>query len=95
MSLRLRIIESDFKIEVSDKQKIVDIRAPHEREKKPLNMPGCEIIITPFYELETAVQHWNEEFEYLLYCEKGVMSQLHAQNLQEKGVLNIKVFRPK
>ena len=86
--------EIDILSKVSDKQKIVDIRAPHEREKKPLNMPGCEIIITPFYELETAVQHWNEEFEYLLYCEKGVMSQLHAQNLQEKGVLNIKVFRP-
>jgi len=79
---------------VSSMQKIVDIRAPHEQEKKPLNMPGCEILLTPFYELDTQMQHWSDEYEYLLYCEKGIMSQLHAQSLQEKGLLNVKVFRP-
>jgi len=86
--------EIDILSKVSENQKIVDIRAPHEQEKKPLNMPGCEILITPFYELEAQMEHWSDEFEYLLYCEKGVMSQLHAHSLQEKGVLNVKVFRP-
>ena len=86
--------EIDVLSKVSENQKIVDIRAPHEQEKKPLNMPGCDILLTPFYELEAQMQHWSDEFEYLLYCEKGVMSQLHAQNLQEKGVLNVKVYRP-
>ncbi|MEH6442363.1 MAG: tRNA uracil 4-sulfurtransferase ThiI [Oceanospirillaceae bacterium] len=79
---------------VSELQKIVDIRAPHEQESKPLNMPGCDIIVAPFYELEAQSADWSEEFEYLLYCDKGVMSQLHAQNLQEKGMLNVKVYRP-
>jgi thiamine biosynthesis protein ThiI len=79
---------------VTQAQLIVDIRAPSEQEKKPLNMPGCEIILVPFYELESKVLSWVEEKEYLLFCEKGMMSQLHAQSLQEKGMLNVKVFRP-
>ncbi|MGB1239317.1 MAG: thiazole biosynthesis protein, partial [Pseudomonadales bacterium] len=79
---------------VSDSQKIVDIRAPAEQEKKPLNMPGCEILLVPFYELESQLANWDAESEYLLYCEKGVMSQLHAQSIQEKGWLNVKVYRP-
>ncbi len=79
---------------VSDTQRIVDIRAPREQELKPLNMPGCEIILAPFYELDRHMEQWSDDLEYLLYCEKGMMSQLHAQNLQEKGQLNVKVFRP-
>ncbi len=79
---------------VSDNQRIVDIRAPREQELKPLNMPGCEIILAPFYELESHTAQWSDDVEYLLYCEKGMMSQLHAQNMQEKGQLNVKVFRP-
>lgn len=79
---------------VTEMQKIVDIRAPHEQEKKPLNMPGCEVVLIPFYDLEKRIEGLDAEFEYLLYCEKGIMSQLHAQSLQEKGMLNVKVFRP-
>ncbi len=79
---------------VSENQVIVDVRAPAEQERKPLNMPGCEVLPVPFYELEQAAEAWNAEKEYLLYCDKGVMSHLHAQNLQEKGFLNVKVYRP-
>ncbi|MGJ0323294.1 hypothetical protein [Aliarcobacter cryaerophilus] len=32
---------------------------------------------------------------YLLYCDKGVLSQLHGQYLKDEGkYTNIKVFRP-
>jgi thiamine biosynthesis protein ThiI len=31
---------------------------------------------------------------YLLYCDKGVMSKLHAAHLVEQGFSNIKVYRP-
>ncbi|QEQ95745.1 tRNA uracil 4-sulfurtransferase ThiI [Neptunomonas concharum] len=79
---------------VSDNQVIVDVRSPVEQEKKPLNMPGCEVVCVPFYELESAVGAWDQGKEYLLYCDKGVMSVLHAQNLQDKGYSNIKVYRP-
>ncbi|MEM5529967.1 tRNA uracil 4-sulfurtransferase ThiI [Gammaproteobacteria bacterium AS21] len=84
----------DVLSKVSDNQVIVDIRAPHEQEKSPLNMPGCEVLSVPFYDLESAMLAWQDDVEYLLYCDKGVMSQLHAQSIQEKGINNVKVFRP-
>ncbi|UTW10203.1 tRNA uracil 4-sulfurtransferase ThiI [Marinobacterium rhizophilum] len=79
---------------VGDNQVIVDIRAAHEQEKKPLNMPGCEILTIPFFKLGTEVENFDSAREYLLYCEKGVMSQMQAHHLQEKGFGNVKVFRP-
>ncbi|WP_299183680.1 tRNA uracil 4-sulfurtransferase ThiI [uncultured Neptuniibacter sp.] len=79
---------------VADNQIVVDIRAPHEQEKKPLNIPGCEIQLIPFFSLSAAADEFSEEKEYLLYCEKGVMSQMHAHQMQERGFSNVKVYRP-
>ncbi|NVK42278.1 MAG: tRNA 4-thiouridine(8) synthase ThiI [Oceanospirillaceae bacterium] len=79
---------------VAENQVIVDIRAGHEQERKPLNMPGCEILCIPFFKLGAAVEDFDADKEYLLYCEKGVMSQMQAHHLQEKGYGNVKVFRP-
>jgi thiamine biosynthesis protein ThiI len=79
---------------VSENQIVVDIRAPGEQEKRPLNMPGVEVILAPFFTLESVCHDWATDKEYLLYCEKGVMSRMHAQNLQEKGLTNVKVYRP-
>ena len=79
---------------VGANQVIVDIRASHEQEKKPLNMPGCEILTIPFFKLGAEVENFAPDKEYLLYCDKGVMSQMQAHHLQEKGFGNIKVFRP-
>ena len=91
-------VNSHAKVEalskVSENQVIIDIRAPHEQEKKPLNMPGCEVLAIPFYSLGSKVESLASDKEYLLYCEKGVMSQMHAQQLQDNGYQNIKVFRP-
>ncbi|MGH1462830.1 MAG: tRNA uracil 4-sulfurtransferase ThiI [Neptuniibacter sp.] len=79
---------------VADNQVVVDIRAPHEQEKKPLNIPGCEIMLVPFFSLSKEAEGFSEKKEYLLYCEKGVMSQMHAHQLRERGFSNVKVYRP-
>ncbi|RTE66899.1 tRNA 4-thiouridine(8) synthase ThiI [Amphritea opalescens] len=79
---------------VGEHQKIIDIRHSREQERKPLNMPKAEVLIIPFFDLETKFQDLDSSHEYLLYCDKGVMSQMHAQNLQDKGYLNVKVYRP-
>lgn len=79
---------------VSANQIIIDVRHPHEVERKPLNLPGCEVQVVPFFKLDTYFESADAEKEYLLYCDKGVMSQLHAQQLQDKGYTNIKVYRP-
>ncbi len=79
---------------VADNQVIIDVRHSNEQERKPLNMPKIEVLAIPFFHLGTKFQELDQGKEYLLYCDKGVMSQMHAQSLQEKGFLNVKVYRP-
>ncbi|BBB25131.1 tRNA uracil 4-sulfurtransferase ThiI [Amphritea japonica] len=79
---------------VGDNQVIIDVRHSNEQERKPLNMPKVEVLTIPFFSLGEKFQELDQSKEYLLFCDKGVMSQMHAQNLQEKGFLNVKVYRP-
>lgn len=56
---------------------------------------SCECIKIPFHKLKTEFEKLPQDKEYLLYCEKGIMSQLHAQYLRDaKGSKNIRVYRP-
>lgn len=73
---------------------IVDIRHPNETEHKPLNAGKVRIETIPFYELQTKFAALDKEKTYLLYCDKGVMSRLHAAHLFEQGFRNMKVYRP-
>ena len=48
-----------------------------------------------FLKLKTEFKKLPQDKEYLLYCEKGIMSQLHAQYLRDaENYTNIKVYRP-
>jgi thiamine biosynthesis protein ThiI len=74
---------------------VVDIRHPDEEGLAPLVLPeGVELKKIPFYSLNKQFAHLGAESQYLLYCEKGVMSQLHAANLKDAGHLNVGVYRP-
>lgn len=73
---------------------IIDIRHPTEAERKPLRAGNVIIEKIPFYELATKFAELDKEKTYLLYCEKGVMSRLHAAHMVEQGFRNIKVYRP-
>jgi len=73
---------------------IVDVRHPTEEELKPLYVEGCTVEKIPFYALNTSAPSFDKELQYLLYCEKGVMSQLHAAHLADAGFLNVGVYRP-
>jgi thiamine biosynthesis protein ThiI len=56
---------------------------------------SCECIKIPFHKLKTEFDKLPQDKEYLLYCEKGVMSQLHAQYLRDaKNSKNVRVYRP-
>ena len=73
------------------KHTIIDIRT----EGKKLDTE-CKLLEIPFHKLNKAFEELPSDKEYLLYCDKGVMSQLHAQYLRDaKTQENIKVFRPK
>lgn len=73
-----------------DRHIVIDIRA----EENSIETE-CETLKIPFYRLKSEFKKLPKEKEYLLYCDKGVMSQLHAQYLKDaEGVENLKVYRP-
>ena len=73
---------------------IIDIRHPDEEEIKPFSMVDREVLTVPFYQLRTKFTELDKEKHYLLYCERGVMSQLHAMHLRDEGHENVGVFNP-
>ncbi len=73
---------------------IIDVRHPSEEERKPLTVTGAEVVRIPFYELHSRFAELDPSRPYLLYCDKGVMSKLHASHLVEQGFDNVKVYRP-
>ncbi|MDB6063300.1 MAG: tRNA 4-thiouridine(8) synthase ThiI [Verrucomicrobiaceae bacterium] len=73
---------------------ILDVRAPLQAERTPLRAGNIRIEKIPFYELQTKFAQLDKEKTYLLYCDKGVMSKLHAAHLVEQGFRNVKVYRP-
>ncbi|MFT5718261.1 MAG: thiamine biosynthesis protein ThiI [Oleiphilaceae bacterium] len=73
---------------------IIDIRHPDEMEKSPLMLTNNKIETIAFYELMSKVEKLDHEHTYLLYCEKGTMSQLHASHLKGIGYNNIAVYSP-
>lgn len=81
--------------EPGDNVTIVDIRHPEEEEKNPMagELVEQEVLKIPFYELRARFAALPSTKTYALYCERGVMSRLHASHLQEEGHANVSVFR--
>ncbi|WP_249678306.1 tRNA uracil 4-sulfurtransferase ThiI [Pseudomonas abieticivorans] len=75
-------------------QVIVDIRHPDAQEDEPLELDGIEVKALPFYALNSRFKELDPTRQYLLYCDKGVMSRLHAHHLLSEGHANVRVYRP-
>ncbi len=76
--------------ELTDEHVVIDIRENEECIKT-----SCETIQIPFHKLKTEFKKLPQDKEYLLYCDKGIMSQLHAQYLRDaESRENVKVYRP-
>jgi len=73
---------------------IIDIRHPNEEEKSPLYLTNNEVLKIPFYELNAKFAELAQDRRYLLYCDKGTMSQLHAGHLKAAGVEKVGVYSP-
>jgi len=76
--------------ELDDNIVVIDIRAEDECIET-----SCESIKIPFHRLKSEFKKLPKDKEYLLYCEKGIMSQLHAQYLRDaEDAKNVRVYRP-
>ncbi len=73
---------------------ILDIRSIDEQEDKPLKVEGIDVVSLPFYKLSTKFGDLDQSKNWLLWCERGVMSRLQALYLREQGFNNVKVYRP-
>lgn len=70
---------------------VIDIRGETAVKSNPLAEAKIAI---PFHLLNQKFKGLDQTQSYVLFCEKGVMSQLHAQYLVDLGFNNVKVYRP-
>lgn len=73
---------------------IIDIRHPAEEELAPLALPNNTVLKIPFYQLASRSTELDAAQRYMLYCDRGVMSRLHAAQLTQDGFGKVSVYRP-
>ena len=72
---------------------IIDVRHPAEVAEMPLNChPDNEVKCIPFFHLSEKSVDLDPQASYLIYCEKGVMSRLHAAILRDRGFHNVGIL---
>ena len=72
---------------------IIDVRHPDDAEQRPL-CSGNQVILLPFFNLVKCADQLDRQHSYLLYCDKGIMSRLHADTLSKQGFTRIGVYTP-
>lgn len=94
----LEELSQDVQVEMVDQplpgQIVIDIRHPDEVEDDPLELGEIEQIQLPFYAINNKFRELDGNRQYLLYCDKGVMSRLHCHHLLYEGHTNVRVYRP-
>lgn len=75
---------------------VIDIRHPDEEELSPLITSVDDIKKIPFFKLNKAFESVEiaSDIQCFLYCDKGMMSRLHAAYLVDKGYSKVGVYRP-
>ena len=89
------VVSVETTTELGKNDVILDIRSPEETDEAPFKLEGVEVKELPFYKLSSQFTELDQSKNYLLYCQRGVMSKLQVLYLKENGFNNIKVFRLK
>lgn len=71
---------------------VIDVRGPLETENAPLVLATHDVMLLPFYKLQSQFASLDPTKAYYLYCDRGVMSQLQAVLLKESGFDNVHVY---
>ncbi|WP_333797263.1 tRNA uracil 4-sulfurtransferase ThiI [Rheinheimera sp.] len=72
---------------------VIDVRAPDEAERNPLQLASHQVIELPFYKIASGFAELAKDKQYYLYCDRGVMSRLQALLLKEQGYQNVAVYK--
>jgi thiamine biosynthesis protein ThiI len=94
LAAKEQVTEVESVTAFQENEVVLDIRSADEQEDKPLLIDGVTVEHLPFFKLATQFEALDQGKTYLLYCDRGVMSQLQALYLKEAGFNNVKVYRP-
>lgn len=72
---------------------VIDIRHPDEVDVAPLELETNGVVHIPFYKLHKEATNLDKKQHYMLYCERGVMSKLHASHMKAEGFDQVSVYR--
>ena len=86
------VVEVEAISVLGENEVILDIRSPEETDENPFESDTHEVIQMPFYKLSSQFASLDQSKNYVLYCERGVMSKLQALYLKENGFSNVRVF---
>ncbi|ABR75100.1 tRNA 4-thiouridine(8) synthase ThiI [Actinobacillus succinogenes] len=86
------VVEIDGVSVLGENDVILDIRSPEETDENPLALENRQVIELPFYKVSSQFGELDQSKNYVLYCERGVMSKLQALYLKENGFNNVQVF---
>ena len=89
------VVEVEAISVLGENEVILDIRSPEETDENPFESDTHEVIQMPFYKLSSQFGSLDQSKNYVLYCERGVMSKLQALYLKENGFSNVQVFSKK
>ena len=89
------MVEVDTISVLGENDIILDIRSPEETDENPFESDEHTVIQLPFYKLSSQFGSLDQSKNYVLYCERGVMSKLQALYLKENGFTNVRVFGKK
>ncbi len=74
---------------------VIDIRHPDDIETKPLPLDTNIVENIPFFKLHKEAENLDKSKHYMLYCDRGVMSKLHAAHMKSEGFEKVSVYSVK
>ncbi|AKC59809.1 tRNA uracil 4-sulfurtransferase ThiI [Blochmannia endosymbiont of Polyrhachis (Hedomyrma) turneri] len=91
----LKIVDDiKFVDQVDSSYIVIDIRLKVDQKRRPLCLGVIEVQNIPFYKLFNVFFTLDQDREYLLYCEKAIMSRSQALYLRSHGFNNVHVYLP-
>lgn len=93
-------IEKEWEIEVpvkyipEENDIIIDLREALKIKKSPLELQGIEVKNIEFFDINYDFEKLDQTKNYLLYCDKWILSQSHSLHLRKKWFLNVSIYKP-